>query len=193
MFMACYLLGLTVGLLLCVELFRRIPHATWVAFVALPALLLPYWLHQAAHLDWFIWTKLLSVLVAISWFTALRVTRLGSWTWALRSVWVLLAINIVEAVVRDASSRTPAGYLNAFAGILLVATLDRTDSIEVDRKTGLRDLDWTKMALPWIVGYTLWNGVFAYLNYTYGAASLLAVLGAALLVGLKHPQRWLYA
>ena len=42
----------------------------------------------------------------------------------------------------------------------------------------------------WIIGYTLWNWTFLYLNYPFLVGYQSAVLLAALIVGLVYPHRW---
>jgi len=64
-----------------------------------------------------------------------------------------------------------ANYFNAIAGILLIATLDKVDSISVT-KDNYKDVIWNKMTLMWIIGYTIWNWTFVYLNMAYISAHL---------------------
>jgi hypothetical protein len=50
------------------------------------------------------------------------------------------------------------------------------------------------MTLGWIIGYTLWNWVFVYLNLgLQGSILHIAVLGSALLVVFINKNRWLQA
>jgi len=175
------------------ELQRREPRFVAAFFLLLPPLLVPYWA-RVYQTDLFHWVKLFSVIAGVLWFTALRHTRFGKVRWAYYGVFVILAANILEAVLQDLSGGHLAHYLNATAGILLIVTLlDRLDSIQVNADSRFRDLEWGSMTLAWIIGYTLWNWTFVFLQYPWNAGKHIAVLGAALLVGLQNPRRWLQA
>lgn len=144
--------------------------------------------------DWFPWLKVLSVEVGILLLLLFRIRGLGKRQWGQWIVYFFLAGNIFEAVFRDVVAGSLANYLNAIAGVLLVLTLEEVRSIHIDAKKRYHDLAWGKMTLAWILGYTLWNWTFIYLNF--GPASALphvAVLGAALVVAFVCTERWLQA
>ena len=107
---------------------------------------------------------------------------------------MLLALNILEAVAVDlAALRAPQG-LNAVAGILLVVTLPREPRVTRMGEAGrFKDLHYQGLSRGWIIGFTLWNWTFLYLNYPMLAGHHIAVLGTALAVGLVDPARWLWA
>ncbi len=184
------LLGVLWGLQ---ELQRREPRFVVGFFLVLPLLLTPYWA-RVYHTDLFHWVKIFSVIAGVLWFTALRYTRLGQKRWAYYGVLFILAANILEAVLQDLSGGHLAHDLNATAGILLIVTLfERLDTIQVNTGTRIRDLEWGSMTLLWVIAYTLWNWTFVFLQYPWNAGKHIAVLGAALLVGLQDPKRWLQA
>jgi hypothetical protein len=93
----------------------------------------------------------------------------------------------------DLLERGPAHVLNAIAGLALIATLPRNaGAVQLVDEGRRRELHYDLSPL-WIVGYTVWNWTFAYLNYPQFAGHHTAVLGAALLVAAINPQRWLQA
>lgn len=173
------------------ELFRR--GGKWpalIVFLALPLILTPQWF-AINDFDWFQWVKLFSVLFCVVWGTVLRFTSMESLRWARSTIPLLLAANIVEAAINDCLAGDPAHLLNAAAGLTLIATIPfgatRTwvsgancDLLTVTSRT-------------WIVGYTIWNGTFVYLNYPELAGHHVAVLGATLVVGMFAPHRWTQA
>ncbi len=190
---ALFVIALLVGLWGIQELQRREPRFVVVCFIALPILLTPYWA-RVYHTDLFHWVKIFSVIAGVLWFTALRYTRLGKQRWAYYGVLFILAANILEAVLQDLSGGHLAHYLNAAAGILLIVTLfGRLETIQVNTQSRIRDLEWGSMTLAWVIGYTIWNWTFVFLQYPWNAGKHIAVLGAALIVGLMDPKRWLQA
>lgn len=101
-------------------------------------------------------------------------------------IW-LLRINILEAVIKDLKGKN---FLNALSGIALIAG------------TWLINIHWNGVyyvILPvalifWVLGYTIWNWNFIYLNY--GASIGLyhvPVLSAPLVfaLGVLSPVHWL--
>ena len=86
-----------------------------------------------------------------------------------------------------------ANYFNAAAGLLLIVTLAKIHTIHIHTGDRFRDLEWKGMTLSWIIGYTLWNWVFVYLNLGESSILHIAVLGSALIVGIMHKERWLEA
>ena len=138
--------------------------------------------------------KVLSVAMGIIVLSVFRVTKLGNTKLLGWTIYLFLVGNILEAVFRDVQMGTIANYLNAAAGVLLIATLNKIKTIHIDNKEGYKDLHWGGMTLMWIVGYTIWNWVFVYLNFGFQSAALhLAVLGSALTVGFINRERWLQA
>lgn len=175
------------------ELQRREPRFVVAFFLVLPVLLTPYWA-RVYQTDLFHWVKIFSVIAGVLWFTALRYTAFDKRRWAYYGVLAILAANILEAVLQDLSGGHAAHYLNATAGILLIATLfDRLETIQVNNESRFRDLEWGSMTLAWVIGYTIWNWTFVFLQYPWNAGKHIAVLGAALIVGLIDPKRWLQA
>lgn len=180
------------------EVFRRAgPWAAWGFFLVLPLLLTPYWigLGQAGvyrGTGVFPWVKLTSLLFAANWLTALRYTALGDSRWARGGMFLLLPLNMLEAITRDATGGHVAHYLIAAMGMLLIIAVPHPlRAIQVDRTGPHRDLVYVGMTRPWIAGYTLRNWAFVYLNFPEIAGHQLAVLASAFVVGMAAPERWL--
>ncbi len=176
------------------EFFRRTGKgAAWGFFFVLPVLLAPSW-DVLDHYGLFIWVKLHSMLVMACWLTGVRFTPLGRRKWARYGLIVLGAVNILEAIGKDLCGRSLAHYLNAASGALLLLTLPGClGAVTIDDRGGHRDILCQGMPRSWIVGYTLWNWAFVYLNYPSFAGHQLAVLASALVVGLVEPRRWAQA
>ncbi len=164
----------------------------WALFAAVPVVLLPSWIANN-QFDLFMWAKGYSVAVFNVWVAAVRFTRLGRSEWARRSIPLMLAVNITEAVVVDLASGGLAHLLNAAAGVLLVTTLPfGRAGTWVDAASRSRDLR-VATSRGWVIGYSLWNWAFVLLNYPEFAGHHAAVLAAGLVVGLIDPARWAQA
>lgn len=187
-------------LFLAQDVFRRSGRwVAWGAFLGLPLVLLPYWIWQGQvgvyrGTGLFPWVKLASLLFSASWLTALRFTAVGRSPWARGLMFLLLPLNMLEAITQDSFGGHLAHYLIGIMGILLIVAVPHPlRAIRIDTTGPYRDLQYVGMTRPWIIGYTLWNWAFVYLNFPEIAGHQLAVLTAALLVGLADPGRWLQA
>lgn len=193
MYVLLQIIAVTVLLLLVQEALRRAtPWAVWGLFLLVPLALTPFWI-RTNELGVFPWFKFYTVFFCVCWGTALRFTSLGNRDWARCTIPLLLAVNILEAVVVDLFSHGSAHALNATAGLLLIATLpyDRY-AARIDSLNPCRDLLYG-LSLRWVMGYTLWNLTFVYLNYPSLTGHHVAVLVAGLIVAINDPRRWLQA
>lgn len=179
-------------------LFRRAGKwAAWSTFLVLPLALAPFWVwmgQTGAYGDAgaFPWVKLVSLQVGACWLTALRFTALGRSRWALGALFLMLPLNMLEAVTQDAFGGHAAHYLLALSGALLIFAVPHPmQAIRIDSTGRYRDLVYVGMTRTWIVGYTLWNAAFVYLNFPAIAGHQLAALAAAFVVGMSEPHRWL--
>jgi len=173
------------------ELLRRCRQPVlWGLFFIAPLILTPYWI-KSNDFDPFLWIKTYSIMFCVSWGTWLRFTNAGDKSFFRRTIVWLLAANIIEALVLDILGTGIAHNLNALAGILLLATMPwSAKRTRIDRASRDQDIRHD-LPLAWIVGYTLWNWVFVYLNYPALAGHHIAVLSAALILACIDPQRWL--
>lgn len=191
---AFYIVLLFVGLVVAQEVFYRFPRFSLGFFTVGSIILFPCWILLIGVEDWFAWLKVLSIAVGIILLSLFRTTRLGSLKLVRYFTYVLLVVNILEAVVKDITTGTIANYVNVLAGILLIVTLDRLDTIRINTASKQKDLRWSSMTMSWIIGYTLWNWVFVYLNFGFQSGMVhIAVLGSAFVMALVDKERWLQA
>ncbi len=189
-----YILAIFVGLVVTQEIFHRYPKFSLVFFIITSIILFPCWILLIGVADWFAWLKVFSIASGIIVLSLFRVTRLGDTKLLQWTVFVFLVVNILEAVMKDVATGGIANYFNALAGILLIVTLNKINTIHIDTRGGYRDLHWSSMTLAWIIGYTIWNWVFVYFNFGFQSSlAHIAVLASALIVGFIDKERWLQA
>ncbi|MGK5092741.1 DUF5692 family protein [Deltaproteobacteria bacterium TL4] len=191
MLMIFYIVFLMLFLLLMQEILRRNKYLTWFVFLILPFALLPWWLEHGSH-NLFSWVKIYSVTMGVCWFTLCRYTQLKDKRWPFYVGYMILALNILEAVLKDISKEHYIHYINAVAGILLIFTLPGPKHIKVDMESKHRDFTWDT-PIQWIIGYTLWNFAFIYLCVSRDTYIHIAVLGAPLIIGIFNNKLWLQA
>ncbi len=189
-----YVLLLFIALVVTQEIFHRYPRFTLALFGVASIILFPCWVLLFGVEDWFAWIKVFSIASGIILLSLFRTTRLGTNKLVRWSTYAFLVVNILEAVLKDITTGSSANYLNALAGILLVVTLDKIHTVHIDVSSKHKDLLWGSMTLPWIIGYTLWNWVFVYLNFGFQSSMMhIAVLASALVTVLIDKERWLQA
>jgi len=189
MMLALYIFLIFIGLLLAQEVFRRFPKFALAVFLILPIILTPSWIENGTR-DWFLCAKAFSISIFAILFLILKIRNIRENKFAKVLIYLFLVFNMLEAVARDAMSGGTIHYLNAIAGILLIVTIRNIDSISVTQDK-LKDVIWEKMTLMWIIGYTLWNWVFVYLNLVHFSALHIAFLGAPLAIAFFDKGRWL--
>jgi hypothetical protein len=184
------ILAWTIALLVAQEGLRRSHRRlVWGIFLGLPLVLTPYWI-QVNELGLFSWFKYYTVCFCVCWGTVLRYTSLGNRAWARSTIALLLAANILEAVTVDLVAGAWGHALNAAAGLLVIVTSPfGADSTRIDSASPYRDLLYGTNR-RWVLGYTLWNWTFVYLNYPALAGHHTAVLAAGGIVALVDPRRW---
>ncbi|HRY82345.1 MAG TPA: DUF5692 family protein [Candidatus Moranbacteria bacterium] len=192
MFLVGWIFLIFLGLLLSQEIFRRFPKFTLAFFIVLPIILITYLIDNKIRMDWFSLTKIFSVTFAIIWFSIFRLTSFGETKFAKNGIYLILVINIFEAIAKDVLSGGVAHYFNAAAGILSIITLNKINSINTTKDKNL-DVNWEGMTLFWIIGNTIWDWTFIYLNYPSVSAHHIAVLGAPLIIAFFNKGRWLQA
>jgi len=184
------------------EVTRRNKWAGFCAFVVLPIVLTVLWftsLKETTYLDWFHLAKVYSSTAGCIGFWCIRFVhgtdkngvqwKLSEKKWALCFPPLILAINIIEACVRDfevgstyASVVTaasafkdgaysfnliggPWNFMNGIAGILNILTITGWFGICIRKETPKdksRDMIWPDMVWFWIVAYDLWNFAYTY-------------------------------
>lgn len=193
-------LGVLIGLN---EVTRRWRGAAWAMFIALPIILTIFVWPTTAGAgsstgSWFHWVKVYSALAGVLGFMALRYhPKLAANKWALAFPPAILALNILEACIRDFQVgamnvdgvvdgvRMISGswnWMNGIAGLLNLITICGWAGIIISRSPS-RDMVWPDMMWFWIIAYDLWN--FAYVYNCVGDHSFYA--GAALLISCTIP------
>ncbi|AMS04528.1 hypothetical protein DUY81_09230 [Acidipropionibacterium acidipropionici] len=195
--------GVLAGLIAVNEITRRWKWAGVAFYIALPVILTLFvWPTTAGAGSstgtWFHWAKVYSALAGVLGFMAIRYfPRLAASRWVLLFPPAILAINIMEACVRDFQVGAMGAhgmvdgvymlsgawnYMNGVAGLLNLLTICGWAGIFVSRDKS-RDMIWPDMLWFWIIAYDLWN--FAYVYNCVGDHSFYA--GAALLISCTIP------
>lgn len=149
---------------------------------------------------WFNWVKTYSALAGCIWFMALRyIPSLQKKKWALSLPAIILAVNILEAAIRDFQIFSygltnggvvdnlwtisgPWNIMNGIAGLLNIITICGWYGIFIS-KNETKDMIWPDMIWAWVIAYDLWN--FA---YTYNCISDHSIYcGVALLLSCTIP------
>jgi hypothetical protein len=181
-------LALLVALLLANELFRRSKWAACLFFIVVPLAMIPVW-SDLGIVVWFKWAKLYSVLAACALVCLMRFTKIGGQRWARLTIAVVLAGNILEACVQDATQGSAWNWLNALAGLVSIFAMRGWKDIRIDTAKG-RDMVWEGLDLPWVIAYTIWNWTFVYFNFPELGLIHVAVLAVPFLVNLRKPGLW---
>lgn len=168
------------------ELGRSTKWGGLVLFLILPAVLTIFvWPTTAAPGNqygtgtWFNWVKTYSALAGCLGFMAIRyIPALAKKKWVLCFPALILALNILEACVRDFQCYTfaawngayienlwvmsgPWNIMNGIAGLLNIVTICGWLGIFVS-KDRTKDMIWPDMIWPWIIAYDLWNFAYTY-------------------------------
>jgi hypothetical protein len=189
------------GLILVNELARLNKWVSLALFLVLPVVLtFTVWTKTATNgssvSDWFHWAKVYSALAGCLGFLAIRnFKKLSANKFALWFPPFILAVNILEAVVRDFQSFSvnglvdgiltiggPWNIMNGIAGILNIITITGWMGIIIG-KDKKKDMLWPDMLWFWIIAYDLWN--FAYVYNCVSDHAFYA--GAALLISCTIP------
>lgn len=219
-------LAVFAGLFLFNEFSRRWKWAGFFSFLILPILLSILWataMKETTYTDWFHMAKVYSATAGCIGFWCIRHLEkrdklTGEIKWRLADNKIalcfpplILAINILEAVVRDLEVGMqywlinsgaiegevigvmggPWNYMNALAGILNIIAITGWVGIVIRKKTGKdssKDMLWPDMLWFWIVAYDIWNFTYTYNcipthSWYAGFALLLAPTLCAFTVG----------
>jgi hypothetical protein len=189
------------GLILVNELARINKWFSLAIFLVLPAIL-PFavWRYTAGPGSsvgtWFHWAKVYSALAGSLGFLAIRnIKGWGTNKYALLFPPAILAINILEAVVRDfqcfgfngmvdgvLTIGGPWNIMNGIAGLINIITITGWMGIFIG-KDKKKDMLWPDMLWFWIIAYDIWN--FAYVYNCVSDHAFYA--GAALLISCTIP------
>jgi hypothetical protein len=189
------------GLMFVNELARLSKWVSLALFFVLPIVLtIAVWPHTAGEGSsvgtWFHWVKVYSALAGCLGFLAIRFVKgLSTNKYALLFPPAILALNIMEAVIRDFQvhglngivdgvmmNGGPWNIMNGIAGILNIITISGWMGIYIS-KDKTRDMIWPDQLWFWIIAYDIWN--FAYVYNCVSDHSFYA--GAALLISCTIP------
>lgn len=176
------LLAVFAALIVLNEVGRRYKAGGILLFMVLPLILTifvwPKTTPGTSVSDWFHFAKVYSSLAGCIGFFLLRhVKGAAGKKWVLCFPAFILAVNILEAVVRDfqigglhlnnelyQGMVTVSGswnYMNGIAGILNIITITGWLGICV-AKSKSKDMLWPDMCWFWIIAYDLWNFAYIY-------------------------------
>ncbi len=128
---------------------------------------------------WFNWVKTYSALAGCLGFMAIRyIPSLAKKKWVLCFPPLILAINILEAAIRDFQCFTYGAWngayvdnlwvmsgswniMNGIAGLLNIIAICGWVGIFIS-KDKTKDMIWPDMIWPWIIAYDLWNFAYTY-------------------------------
>lgn len=171
------------------EFSRRTRWAGFLCFIVLPIVLSILWatvLKETTYMDWFHLAKVYSSTAGCIGFWCIKwIKGASDKKWLLCFPPLILAINIIEAVIRDievgmnyavmaqdATADTsvmlmggPWNYMNAAAGILNIITITGWFGICIKKSTSKdksHDMLWPDMLWFWIIAYDLWNFTYTY-------------------------------
>lgn len=156
---------------------------------------------KTPHLNWFVITKFLSVIIGIISIIYSRLSNTyTSFSHSINAL--LLIVNITEAIVSDihsafqsVSAKIPHA-INALSGFLLVLTVPDIPTldviIELDIKVKSTELFIFPLSTMWIVAYTIWNATFSY-GFGFSMTTRLMLITAILVSHfiLRTPSAWL--
>ncbi len=193
-------LGALIGLN---EVTRRWKWGGISFFIILPIILTIFVWPTTAGPDsstgtWFHWVKVYSALAGALGFMAIRYfKKLSKIKWVLIFPAAILAINILEACIRDFQVGAMGAdgivdgvymlsgswnWMNGIAGLINMITICGWFGIFISRDKS-KDMIWPDMLWFWIIAYDLWN--FAYVYNCVGDHSFYA--GLALLISCTIP------
>jgi hypothetical protein len=160
------------------EIIRASKLGSIAIFMVLPVLLTPVWFMMESEItSWFTWIKVYSALAGSIIYMVIRFTDYHKkHPWYLILVPGILAINILEAVIRefqvgilgfqgmvDGMQYISGGwnYVNGVAGILNILLI--CGWFGIFASSGKRkDMLWPDQTRLWIIAYGVWNIAYVY-------------------------------
>lgn len=172
--------------------FRHFKRFTLFFFILTPILLTPLWISYD-FFGWFRWVKVYSLVAGVFFIFLARLPRFSQSKLIFNLVYLILGINILEAILKEASTFDLPSAINIFTGVLLILSLiDPNHNIYIS-STKERDFITPKLTFQWILVYSLWNWSFLYSVFPNFAFKHIAVLGAPLFIDFIMKGSWLQA
>lgn len=185
------------------EITRRSKAASIVFYCIVPIILVVLIatgvVSSPSSKTWFGVVKTFSALLGVLGFMVIRYTKYGQKKFAWYFPIAILALNILEAMMKDievfktyktlvvdAAGITvlggPWNIMNAIAGLFLLLTLTGWVGIRV-ANTPSKDMVWADQLWFWIIAYDLWNAAYCYncisTRSMYAGVALLVSCGIA--------------
>ena len=194
--------GILAGLMIFNEITRFNLWTGLLFFVALPIGLTIFVWPKTSGMDvgaqtsnWFAWIKTYSALLGCYIGMGMRFSKkMQATKWCYTLVPLILALNIMEAVIREVQVMGmqgtiddmfymggPWNIMNAAAGIISALTICGWFGVVISRDKH-HSFVWPDMLWFWIIAYDLWN--FA---YVYNCVTDRAFYSAALLISCTIP------
>jgi len=206
-------IGFLVGLIVLNEVARINKWFGIALFIVLPAILtVLVWPNTAVEGSgagtWFQWAKVYSSLAgAIGFMAIIYIPKLQKNKIALCFPPFILAINILEAVIRDFQLYNAYGFVdgywtvggpwnivNGIAGILNILTICGWFGIIVNNKRKhFKSMVWPDMLWFWIIAYDLWNFAYVYNSVSDRAmySGVVLLLACTIPAFLRGKGAWL--
>ncbi len=168
------------------------------------------WPHTSAgtNMDtWFSHAKVLSAAAGALIFTAIKFSeRVRSWKWFLALPACILALNMIEAIMREFEIATYTGgqvvdgmyyyggiwnTINAWSGVINLLLISGWFGIIV-LKDNRNTMCWPDMIWYWVIGYDVWNMVYCYNGLgSRGFYALGITLVATVIAHRQHKGSWI--
>ncbi len=188
-------LGFLAVLILLNELTRRFKWAGIAMYVVFPIIATIFiWPNTSGGNvggNWFAWVKTYSALAGVIGFMLLRyIPKLQKNKFMLMFPPLILAINILEAVVADLQCFPKTGeieaglqmiggpwnIINAVAGIINIITITGWMGIKISQNK-TKDMVWADQLWFWIIAYDVWN-----ISYCYNCISNRSFYAGVLII-----------
>ncbi len=188
-------LGFLAVLILLNELTRRFKWAGIAMYVVFPIIATIFiWPNTSGGNvggNWFAWVKTYSALAGVIGFMLLRyIPKLQKNKFMLMFPPLILAINILEAVVADLQCFSKTGeieaglqmiggswnIINAVAGIINIITITGWMGIKISQNK-TKDMVWADQLWFWIIAYDVWN-----ISYCYNCISNRSFYAGVLII-----------
>ena len=129
-----------------------------IFFLVFPIGLSIYWTVAGIDAYLFQYAKVYSVSLGALLVTALRYKNWINFSWLRLLGYLLLIINILEAMLTEAAG---GGIINVIAGSLLILCQAFPNQIFIDPEDKSRHLRYA-LGTGWIIAYTIWDFTFVY-------------------------------
>jgi len=174
------------------EILRRHRKFTTLFFIFAPLLLTGIWMNQEG-MDWFKWAKIYSSALGALLINLTRYNKFSKNKKLFIIIYIVLGINMLEAVINDITHLDIPSLINIFIGSCLILTLlEKPTNLSVSRGK-IKDFLAPNLNITWIICYNIWNWVYIYGEYPEFAMRHIFVLSFPLIIELFRRGSWLQA